>query len=346
MKLHGVLSVAALSFALSASIQAEEKVLYFYNWSEYIPPGLLEQFTEETGIKVLYSTYESNESMYAKLKTYQDSSYDLVVPSTYFVAKMRDEGMLQKIDHNKLSHFDGLDPALLNKPYDPGNEYSIPYVWGATGIGLYTDDHDPADFTSWKDLWNPDFEGELLLMDDAREVFHMALVTLGYSGNSTSEDEIMEAYALLQELMPNVLVFNSDTPGNPYLAGDVTVGMLWNGSAFAANQEDESITLVYPKEGGIFWMDNLAISASAKNVDAAHQMIDFLLRPEIAAQVAEETGYPSPVLKAKDFMSEETRNSPLIFPSQDEILNGEFQNSVGEMDVLYEQLFERLKSSQ
>jgi spermidine/putrescine transport system substrate-binding protein len=108
----------------------DSKTLYFYNWTEYVPPGLLEQFTKETGIKVIYSTYESNETMYAKLKTYKDGAYDLVVPSTYFVDKMRKEGMLQKIDKSKLTNFSNLDPQMLNKPFDPNNDYSIPYIWG------------------------------------------------------------------------------------------------------------------------------------------------------------------------------------------------------------------------
>ena len=115
---------------MGAAHADDSKTLYFYNWTEYVPPGLLEQFTKETGIKVIYSTYESNETMYAKLKTYKDGAYDLVVPSTYFVDKMRKEGMLQKIDKSKLTNFSNLDPQMLNKPFDPNNDYSIPYISG------------------------------------------------------------------------------------------------------------------------------------------------------------------------------------------------------------------------
>lgn len=125
--------VCAMAMFSNMATAADEE-LYFYNWSEYIPNEVLEQFTKETGIKVIYSTYESNETMYAKLKTH-GSGYDLVVPSTYYVSKMRDEGMLQKIDHSKLSHYKDLDPNFLHKSFDPKNDYSIPYIWGATGIG-------------------------------------------------------------------------------------------------------------------------------------------------------------------------------------------------------------------
>jgi len=134
------LAAGALALGMQSAQADAGKTLYFYNWTEYVPPGLLEQFTKETGIKVIYSTYESNESMYAKLKTWKDGAYDLVVPSTYFVAKMRNEGMLQKIDKTQLSNFKNLDPNLLNKPFDPNNDYSIPYIWGATAIGINTDE--------------------------------------------------------------------------------------------------------------------------------------------------------------------------------------------------------------
>lgn len=127
-----LLAAGALAIGMGAAHADDSKTLYFYNWTEYVPPGLLEQFTKETGIKVIYSTYESNETMYAKLKTYKDGAYDLVVPSTYFVDKMRKEGMLQKIDKSKLTNFSNLDPQMLNKPFDPNNDYSIPYIWGAT----------------------------------------------------------------------------------------------------------------------------------------------------------------------------------------------------------------------
>ncbi|WP_030001103.1 extracellular solute-binding protein, partial [Vibrio parahaemolyticus] len=181
-----------------------DQELYFYNWSEYIPNEVLEDFTKETGIKVIYSTYESNESMYAKLKT-QGSGYDLVVPSTYFVSKMRKEGMLQEIDKKKLSHFSDLDTNFLDKPFDPNNNYSIPYIWGATGIGINADMLDKSSVSKWDDFWDSKWEGQLMLMDDSREVFHIALTKLGYSPNTTNPDEIKAAYEELKKLMPNVL---------------------------------------------------------------------------------------------------------------------------------------------
>ncbi|EKO3377544.1 extracellular solute-binding protein [Vibrio fluvialis] len=339
-KLYAGALCAATLFTTNA--MAEDQELYFYNWSEYIPNEVLEDFTKETGIKVIYSTYESNESMYAKLKT-QGSGYDLVVPSTYFVSKMRKEGMLREIDKSKLSHFSDLDPNYLNKPFDPDNKYSIPYIWGATGIGINTDMLDKSSVKNWGDLWDAKWEGQLMMMDDAREVFHIALTKLGYSPNTTDPKEIEAAYHELKKLMPNVLVFNSDFPANPYLAGEVSLGMLWNGSAYMAREEGAPIEIIWPEKGTIFWMDSLAIPAGAKNVEAAHKMIDFLLRPENAAKIALEIGYPTPVKTAYKLLPAEFANDPNVFPPQSVMDNGVWQDEVGEAAALYEEYFQKLK---
>lgn len=335
----GALCAATL---FTSNVMAEDQELYFYNWSEYIPNEVLEDFSKETGIKVIYSTYESNESMYAKLKT-QGEGYDLVVPSTYFVSKMRKEGMLQEIDHSKLSHFADLDPNYLNKSFDPDNHYSIPYIWGATGIGINTDMLDKSSIKNWGDLWDSKWEGQLMLMDDAREVFHIALSKLGYSPNTTDPKEIEAAYQELKKLMPNVLVFNSDFPANPYLAGEVSLGMLWNGSAYMAREEGAPIDIIWPEKGAIFWMDSLAIPSGAKNIDAAHKMIDFLLRPENAAKIAMEIGYPTPVKAAYPLLPKEFVNDPNIFPPQSVMESGEWQDEVGEAATVYEEYFQKLK---
>lgn len=339
-KLYAGALCAATLFTTPA--MAADQELYFYNWSEYIPRDVLEDFTKETGIKVIYSTYESNESMYAKLKT-QGSGYDLVVPSTYFVSKMRKEEMLQEIDHSKLAHFADLDPNYLDKSFDPHNKYSIPYIWGATGIGINTDMLDKSSIKNWGDLWDAKWEGQLMMMDDAREVFHIALSKLGYSTNTTNPEEIKAAYEELKKLIPNVLVFNSDFPANPYLAGEVSLGMLWNGSAYMARQEGASIDIIWPEKGAIFWMDSLAIPSGAKNVEAAHKMIDFLLRPENAAKIALEIGYPTPVKTAYQLLPKEFANDPNIFPPQSVMDSGSWQDEVGEANVLYDEYFQKLK---
>ncbi|MXP50993.1 spermidine/putrescine ABC transporter substrate-binding protein PotD [Pantoea sp. SoEX] len=341
IKLFIGLLVLVLNFA-KADVN---NTLYFYNWTEYVPSGLLEQFTKETGIKVIYSTYESNELMYSKLKTWKSGSYDLIVPSSYFIAKMRKEGMLQKIDKGKLTNFKNLDKKLLNKPFDPNNNYSIPYIWGATIIGVNSAEIDPKTITSWSDLWKPQYKKSLLLIDDAREVFQIALLKLGLSGNTRNLKEINAAYSELKKLMPNVITFNSDNPGNTYMEGDVLLGMVWNGSAYVARKSGAPLKTIWPKEGGIFWMDNLAIPVNAKNKQGALKLINFLLRPEIAAKVAIAIGYPTANREAKKFLPKQMINDKLLYPSDELLKNGEWQNDVGNASREYETLFQKLKAN-
>jgi spermidine/putrescine transport system substrate-binding protein len=278
------------------------------------------------------------------LRAYKDGAYDLVVPSTYFVDKMRKEGMIQKIDKTKFTNFANLDPEMLNKPFDPNNDYSIPYIWGATAIGVNRDEMDPKTVTSWADLWKPEYKGSLLLTDDAREVFQMALRKLGYSGNTTDPKEIEAAYNELKKLMPNVAAFNSDNPANPYMEGEVNVGMVWNGSAYVARQAGTPLEVVWPKEGGIFWMDSLSIPANAKNVDGAMKLINFLLRPDVAKEVAETIGYPTPNLAARKLLSPEVANDKSLYPDAETISKGEWQNDVGDASRIYEDYSQKLKA--
>lgn len=336
-------ALPAIFMLLPASISAAEKV-YVYNWTEYIPEAVLQQFTKETKIKVIYTTYDSNETMYAKLKLVRGEGYDVVFPSTYFVNKMSREGMLQPLDHSLIPNIGELDSAVMDKEFDPGNVYSVPYMWGSTGIAVNTDIIDAALVTSWRDLWSSEYKGQLLLQDDMREVFHMALKINGHSSNTRDPKEIEAAYNLLKELMPNVLLFNSDSPRLPYLAGEVNVGMIWNGEAWMAQQENKAITYVYPSEGANFWIDSFVVPKGANNVENAHKFIAFMLRPDIAKMCVEENGFATPVTTALPLIDEDVRRSRTIFPSAEIISRGEFQTDVGDALALYQEYWEKLRA--
>ncbi len=344
MKIFNKLAAVALFAILSSTPAVAGEKVYVYNWTEYIPESVLLEFTEETGIEVVYSTYDSNETMYAKLKLIQKDGYDVVFPSTYFVSKMGREGMLQPLDRTLLPNMKDLDVNLLDKVYDKGNVYSIPYMWGSTGIGINSDVIPADEVTSWKNLWDPKYKGSLLLQDDMREVFHMALKIKGYSSNSTDPAEIEEAYLLLKDLMPNVLLFNSDSPRMPYLAGEVNLGMIWNGEAWMAQEENPAIRYVYPKEGVNLWVDSFVIPKSARNFKNAHAFINFMMKPEIAKTCVEENGYATPILTALPLMEEKVRNSKTIFPDKEMIAAGEFQTDVGDALKIYQQYWEKLRS--
>lgn len=335
-----------LALGLTGCSSDDSQVLNLYNWSEYMPQEVLTRFQDETGIKVVYTTYDSNEAMYARLKLLDESAaYDLAVPSTYYVSKMRNEGLLMPIDQSKIGGFDQVDPELVGLDIDPENQYSVPYLWGTTGIGVDTADIEGEPVTAWEDLWDERFEGRVILTNDMREVFHMGLRVLGYSGNSTDPKQIEEAYEKLVELMPSVRTFNSDAPRMPFLEGEADVGMIWNGEAVMGKESLASLEYVYPKEGIIAWLDSFVIPKNAKNPEAAHKFISFVLQPEIAALISEDIGYATPVLPARDLLEEEVAGDRASYPTPEDMVNAEFQADIGD-DALqvYAKYWEKLKS--
>ncbi len=327
-----------------AIASGEVQEIRLFGWSDYLMPEILDQFTQETGIAVRYTSYDSNESMYAKLKLLNSGGYDLAMPSTYFVDKMRREGMLHAIDKTKLPNYKNLDTRQLDKPFDPENQYSIPYLWGTTGIGLDTDKFKPQDLQAWADLWKPMFVDRLLLPNDMREVFHVALIVLGYSGNNTDPEHIRQAYELLKKLLPNVRLFNSDAADVLFMTGEADAGVVWNGAANRIRREQPSFQYVYPKEGVIIWMDSLIIPKNAPHVELAHRLIDFLLRPDIAQAISEKVGSATPNLEALKHLDPKVRDNMTIYPSDEILSKGEYQTDIGEAITIYTQYWEKLKA--
>ncbi|BFN01451.1 spermidine/putrescine ABC transporter substrate-binding protein PotD [Moraxella sp. K23] len=322
------------------------KVVNVYNWTEYISDQVLKDFTAETGIDVIYSTFDSNEAMYAKLKLMNGSGeYDVAFPGTDFVDKMRKEGMLELLDHTKLTNFGNLGKTFINAPFDPENKFSIPYLWGSSGIAVNTKRIAKASLSSWNDLWKPEYKGRVMLMNDIRDVFTMSLLTLGYNGSTKNPEAIKQAYEKLTKLMPNVRTFNSDAPRMPFMEGETYLGLAWNGEVIMAQDQGmPELDFVYPKEGAIMWMDNMVIPKNAKNNDNAHKFIDFILRPKYAAMISEEIGYGSPNEAAKKEMPPELANNPIVYPPADLLKHAMFREDVGdEIMALYQQYWDRLK---
>lgn len=336
--------VAAGDAEKSAKVGPQKVVIY--NWTEYIPAAVLQDFTKETGIEVEYATYESNEAMYAKLKLLDGKGYDIVVPSTFYVEKMRKEGLLQAIDKSVLKNFGNLDPAMMNKPYDPDNNYSIPYLWGSTGIAVNGNDLDASKITQWADLWKPEYAGKLMLMDDVRDNFLIALKVAGFENNTTNEDEIRQAYEKLKELRPSVKMFNSDAPRVPFIQGNASIGAIWNGEVYMAQQEMDDLVYIYPEEGAVLWVDSFVIPKGAANMDNAYKFIDFMLRAESAKAVIEELGYAAPNTAAMPLLDEALRTNKTVFPDQQDIAKGSFHQDLGEAMLVYEKYWQLFKAGQ
>lgn len=337
-----VLTVAMLALPAFA---AEDKVLNVFNWFEYVPQDVIDQFTKETGIKVIYTTFDSNEAMYAKLKLLQGEGYDVVVPSAYFIELLHKDGLLATIDHTKLQSLNALDPAVMHQAFDPENARSIPYMWGLTGILVNKKYINPAEITSWNDLKRPEFKGRILLSDDIRDTFGIALMALGYSANTTSEDEIRAAYEWIKELKPSVRVFDVTATKQAFISEEVIAGQSWNGDAYIAMQENPNLVFIYPKEGVPVWADSLVIPTAAKHPENAHAFINFLLRPEIAKRCVEEYSYTSPNLGVKPLLPAAMAESTVIYPSKDNIAKSEFILDVGDAMAIYNKYWELLKTS-
>jgi spermidine/putrescine transport system substrate-binding protein len=336
--------LCALLFGLSMPLFAEEaKELNLYNWAEYLPKTVLDKFTQETGIKVNYATYDTNEVMYAKVKTLKGEGYDLVVPSNYYVSRMIRENMLTKLDLSKLTSFKNLDPKLLNQPFDPNNQYSVPYTWGTTGIGFNTKHIKTGVITKWADLWDSKYKNSLLMLDDMREVMGMGLKVLGYASNDTNEEHIKQAYEKLLTLLPNVKMFYAESPKIMFLEGEVKSGMIWNGEAFIANRENKEIQYVYPNEGVTLWVDNLVIPQGAKHLENAYKFINFILRPEIGKIIAEEIGYASPNLEVLKLLPKQITENRIAYPSAEDLKNAQLQQDVGDALVIFEKYWQKLK---
>lgn len=341
----GLLAAAlALVLATLPAYAANEKVLNIFNWSEYVPQDVLDQFTKETGIKVVYTTFESNEAMYAKLKLLRGSGYDLVTPSAYFIELMQKDNLLGKIDHAKLGSLESLDPTVMQQAFDPENAVSIPYMWGATGILVNKKVVDPATITSWNDLKRPEFKGRVLLSDDLRDTFAVALKALGYSINTTSEDEIKAAYQWLTELKPSVRVFDVTATKQAFISEEVVAGIAWNGDAYIAMQENPDLVFIYPKEGAPLWLDSFIIPAAAEHADNAHAFIKFMLKPEVAKRCVEEYNYTSPNLGVKKLLDPQLAESNIIHPTADNLKGSEFTLGVGPALQIYDKYWELLKT--
>ncbi|MBL8103716.1 MAG: spermidine/putrescine ABC transporter substrate-binding protein, partial [Anaerolineales bacterium] len=228
--------------------------LNIFVWTEYIPVEMIECFELVYGIKVNRDEYSSNEEMYAKVSA-GGSNYDLVQPTDYIVPLMARQGLLQELDHSKLPVLKNFDPNYLDFEFDPGNKYTIPYQAGTDAIVVNTAAVENVP-QSWEDLWKPEYAGRMVFLDDSRATIGMVLLTLGYDVNTTDPAELAEAKAKLAELVPNVKLFDSDSPKTALIAGDVDLGMTWTAEALIAQQENPAIQYIYPTEGAIVWQDN------------------------------------------------------------------------------------------
>lgn len=328
---------------LYPALALAQETISVYNWGDYIDAEVLDLFEEETGIKVIYETYETNEDMYAKIAM-GGSSYDVIFPSDYMIDRMIGENLLQKIDWTHVPNAANIDPRFLHENYDPEAAYSIPYTWGTMGI-LYNRETVEEIPTSWETLMDDTYAMDMLMLNSPRDTLAIALVMCGHDLNSVDPGDLEDAKNLLIEQKPMVLAYVVDEVKDKMIAGEASVALVWSGDATFCMSESDELNYVVPQEGSNVFYDSMCIPANARNVSGAEKFIDFMCRADIAAKNYEYVGYAIPNTAAIELLgAEEYNSSPVNNPPQDVLDKCEVFRYLGEETRLYDQIWTEIIS--
>ncbi len=339
-------SLLLLALLLTACPKrAEVETLYFLNWADYIPEELVRKFERETGAKVVLDTFESPEAMLAKLKAGADREFSLVVAPDYYVLQMAREGLVAPLDKGRLAGLANLDPFFQDPPYDPGLQYSVPYLWGTTGLA-YREDLVKGPVDSYGVFFDPARQvGPFLLLDEMRETIGAALRYLGYSVNTTDPEALEKAKELLIAAKARSVGFAGGVEAlNRILGGDAAVSLAYSGDVLQAQQEDERLRYALPKEGSTLWTDAMVVLKRGPAQDLAYRFMDFLLRPENAAELAAYTRYATPVAQAVPLLPQEMRQDPTVFPPEEVRAKLEYLKDLGPDIALYDRVWTEVKA--
>jgi putrescine transport system substrate-binding protein len=337
MKSHLLSATAALAATVFASgAFAQERVVHVYNWSDYIDESILEDFTKETGIKVVYDVFDNNDLVETKLLA-GGSGYDIVVPTAPFLARQIQAGVFQKLDKSKLPNLTNLWPLVNERlaKYDPGNEYAVNYMWGTTGIGYNVDKVKAAlgdtPIDSWDVLFKPENAQKLQscginILDASDETFAIAMNYIGKNPDSKETADLEAGGEVYKQIRPYVKTFNASAYIDELANGDSCITIGWSGDILQAKTRAEEagngvkVEFVIPKEGTYMWFDNLAIPADAKNVAEAHEFINYLMKPEVIAKATNYVQYANGNLASQQFIDKEVLENPAVYPSE-EVVN-------------------------
>lgn len=299
--------------------QFHDVTLTIFNYSEYLDPELIEKFTKETGIFVKYEEATTPEEMYTKYSS-GAISYDLLCTSDYMIKRLIDEGQAQEIDFSTFENFENIDPKFLSlsESFDPGNKYSLPYFWGTVGI-LYNKSAVKGPVDSWDVLFNGDYKGQIIMQDSMRDSFMVALKYLGYSLNTTNENELREAAELLKKQKPDVESYLVDEARDEVVAENAVMAVVYSGEAYLGNLYNSNLEYTVPKEGSNLWIDSWIITKNCSNKAAAEKFLDFLCREDVGMDNFEYIYYSTPNKAVVDAMDTEFRTNTAIIPPDDAI---------------------------
>jgi spermidine/putrescine transport system substrate-binding protein len=311
--LAGLMAVATI-FASQGAARADSKELLLFNWSNYMSPDLLKRFESETGIHVTLDTYDTNESMLAKIQA-GAGGYDVAVPSGPTVQTMIRDGLVLKIDTSKMPNFKNIRAPFDKPDFDPGRDYSAPYMWGTTAIAYDTAKVPGGKIdNSWKELFEPrpEFVGKIGMLKDVGEVIGAAAHYLGYDYCTADPKQGQKILELLEKQKPAVKVYNAEGTVDRVAGGEVTMELMWNGSFHRAHKKLPTVAYVFPKEGVNLWGDNFVVPKGAKNIDNAKTFIDWMLEPKNAAEATNYTGYNNAITGSEQFLTSDLKDDPAV----------------------------------
>ncbi|MDR1578191.1 MAG: spermidine/putrescine ABC transporter substrate-binding protein [Deltaproteobacteria bacterium] len=349
----GLFFVVALALAIviggaAVEVRAAEpkRQLNLFIWSEYIDPEIISNFEKAYNVKVRLDYYESNEEMIAKLQSGQVGAYDLIVPSTYFIPILVNLNLIQPLNHTLLTNIGNIKQEFTELLVDVGNKFSIPYQWGTSGLVARSKAEDEVE-QSWKLLFENKNPANFLLFDTARDALGSALKFLGFSANTIDLQEIQAAGQLLIETKkkPTFMGFDSGVGGLAKVVGQVaSIAQVYSGEAIRASREEENIVYVIPQEGCEQWLDVLAIPKGAPHAAVAHEFLNYILEPKVAAKLASFNNYATPNEKAMEFISDEDKNDPGMYPPESLKQKMEYFKDLGSNFRLYEETWTLVKA--
>ena len=315
-----------------------EKELHIYNWSDYIAEDTVPNFEKEFGVKVTYDTYESNEEMIAKLQA-GASGYDIIVPTGYVIPVLIATDLIAPVDKKYLTNWGNVSPIFQNLPTDPGNAHTVPWQWGTSGIA-YRSDKVSTPVESWAVFSDRRLSGKMTMMDDEREVIGAMLRYRGHSLNSVDPQQLAQAKADAIAAKRQLKAYISAPVKGQLIAGDVWVAQLWNGDTVQARAEQPKIAYTIPKEGCTIWNDSMCVPTSSRNRRAAHEWMNYVLRPEVGAAISRATGYGSPNVAAARLL-----DNPIPYPTEEELRRLEFPLDLGKDTATWDQIWTEIKSA-
>lgn len=344
-KIAALVCSLILVFGLFSGCQKNsKKTINVLNYGENIADGIIKEFEDKYNVKVNYKTFDDMETMYIEVSSGK-TNWDAVLVADYMADRMIQEELIQKIDKDKIPNLNEMNESDMGKPFDPNNDYTVPYMNGTIGI-IYNKDLVDEKVDSWDIMWNEKYKKQIFVLDAQRDAIGMALKKLGYSLNSTNEKELEEAKNLLIKQKPLVLKYGADEVKDLMTSGEAAIAMIWSGEGLTLADENENLEFIIPKEGANFWLDSWAIPTNANDKETAEEFINFVSSKENAYKIAEEIGYTTPNKLAMEEQPEDVRNNENAYMPKEVMDRCEIYKYLPQEKLkLYEEVWNAVKTA-